>query len=172
MKRLVAWDVAYAIDMAIACWLSYTVAVWILAPFTRLDDDLLGGMWATVATIFVFRDSRLRSWMAGLERLLATTISFALCLPWLLFLPATPLALSLLIGAGSLVMMLLNRRDDVVTTGITTALVLGVAMISPEHAWEQPVLRFIDTFVAITIGICCKWVASYAFYRIKGGMVR
>jgi uncharacterized membrane protein YccC len=110
--------------------------------------------------------------MAGLERLLVTTISFALCLPWLLFLPATPLALSLLIGAGSLVMMLLNRRDDVVTTGITTALVLGVAMISPEHAWEQPVLRFIDTFVAITIGICCKWVASYAFYRIKGGMVR
>jgi hypothetical protein len=43
MKRLVAWDVAYAIDMAIACWLSYTVAVWILAPFTRLDDDLLSG---------------------------------------------------------------------------------------------------------------------------------
>jgi putative flippase GtrA len=169
MKRLVAWDVAYAIDMAIACWLSYAVAVWILAPFTRLDDDLLSGRRLQR---FSFRDSRVPSWMAGLERLLATTISFALCLPWLLFLPATPLALSLLIGAGSLVMMLLNRQDDVVTTGITTAVVLGVAMISPEHAWEQPVLRFIDTFVGITIGICCKWVASYAFYRIKGGMIR
>ena len=33
-------------------------------------------------------------------------------------------------------------------------------------------LRFIDTFVGITIGICCKWVASYAFYRINGEMVR
>jgi len=172
MKRLTSWDIAYAIDMAIACWLSYTLAVWVLAPFTKLDDDLLGGMWATVATMFVFRDSRARSWSAGLDRLLATTVSFSLSLPWLSFFTATPSAVALLIGVGTLVMMLLNRRDDIALTGITTAVVLGVAMMSPEHAWEQPMLRFVDTFVGITIGICCKWIASYAFYRIVGATVR
>jgi uncharacterized membrane protein YgaE (UPF0421/DUF939 family) len=171
MKRLISWDIAYAIDMAIACWFSYTIALWIPAPFTKLDDDLLGGMWATVATIFVFRDNRSRSWAAGLDRLLATTVSFAFCLPWLVFFAATPLSVGLLIGAGTLVVMLLNRRDDIVTTGITTAVVLGVAMMSPEHAWEQPLLRFVDTIVGITVGLCFKWIASYAFYRITDATV-
>jgi uncharacterized membrane protein YgaE (UPF0421/DUF939 family) len=172
VKRLISRDIAYAIDLAIACWGSYIIALWILAPFTGLDDDLLGGMWATIATIFVFRDNRARSWEAGLDRLLATTVSFALCLPWLVFLPVTPLSVGLLIGAGTLVMMLLNRRDDIVTTGITTAVVLGVAMMSPQHAWVQPLLRFVDTIVGITIGLCSKWAASYAFYWITDAKVR
>jgi uncharacterized membrane protein YccC len=168
MKRLIFWDAAYAIEMAIACWLSYTVAAWILASFASSADDLLGGMWATVATIFVFRDTCFHSWSAGLDRMIATAVSFALCLPWLFFFTATPLALGCLIGAGTLVMMLLNRRVDIGLTGITTAVVLVVAMISPEHAWQQPLLRFVDTIIGISIGLCCKWMASYVSCRLAG----
>jgi hypothetical protein len=53
-------------------------------------------MWAAVATVFVFRETR----------------------------------------EGSV--MMLGRRDDIITTGITTTVVLVVAALDPEHASEQP----------------------------------
>jgi hypothetical protein len=43
-------------------------------------SDLLGGMWAVAATIFVFRDTHSESLSAGVSRLIATSVSFALCL--------------------------------------------------------------------------------------------
>jgi uncharacterized membrane protein YgaE (UPF0421/DUF939 family) len=167
-KRLAAWDIAYAIDMAIACWLSFAVAAWAIGLFANTPNDLLGGTWATIATIFVFRDTRIHSWSAGLDRLTASTVSFALCLPYLLLFPSTPFALGLLIGTGTLVMMLLDRREDIGLTAITTAVVMVVAIISPEHAWQQPLLRFADTAMGIAIGISCRWLAAYAFSRITG----
>jgi uncharacterized membrane protein YgaE (UPF0421/DUF939 family) len=129
-------------------------------------------MWAAVATIFVFRDTRDHSWSAGLDRLIATAVSFALCLPWLLLFPATPLAVGLLIGVGTLVMMMLDRREDIGLTAITTAVVLVVAMISPEHGWEQPLLRFADTVIGIAVGLCCRWLASWAFSALTGETVQ
>jgi uncharacterized membrane protein YgaE (UPF0421/DUF939 family) len=172
MKRLTPWDVAYATDMTIACWLSYTAAAWVLASFVNRSDDLLGGMWAVVATIFVFRETRVSSLSAGLNRLVATVVSFALCLGYLLFLPSTPLAIGMLIGVGTVIMMLLDRRDDISLTGITTTVVLVVAAISPENAWQQPLLRLVDTVVGVAVGISCKWVGSYVFYRAIGEPVR
>jgi hypothetical protein len=69
-------------------------------------------------------------------------------------------------------MLFLGREDDVVTTGITTAVVLVVAAISPQEAWQQPILRLLDTVVGITVGVACKWCASYAFYRAVGEPVQ
>jgi hypothetical protein len=71
-----------------------------------------------------------------------------------------------------IVKMLLNRRDDIVTTSLTKAVVMVVAAISPEQAWQQPLLRFVDTIIGIAAGVFCKWVASFAFYRAAGDPVR
>ena len=100
-------------------------------------------MWAAVATVFVFRDTRANSMSAGIARLIATCVSFALCLLYLLLFPFQPVGMAALIGVGTVVMMLLNRREDIVTTGITTAVVMVVAGMSPHDAWQQPLLRLL-----------------------------
>jgi hypothetical protein len=74
--------------------------------------------------VFVFRDSRANSMSAGLERLIATCVSFALCLLYLLLFPFQPVGMAALIGLGTVVMMLLGRREDIMTTGITKTLPL------------------------------------------------
>jgi len=172
MKRITSWDIVYSIDMAIACWLSYMAATGILLWFVNRSDDLLGGMWAVVATIFVFRYTRVSSLSAGLDRLVATVVSFALCFAYLLLLRPTPTAIAALIGVGTFVMVLLDRRSDIVLTGITTTVVLVVATISPENAWQQPLLRLVDTAVGITVGISCNWIGSYVFHKTIGEPAR
>jgi hypothetical protein len=72
---------------------------------------------------------------------------FALCLAYLWIFPFTSVGMAALIGIGTLVMVLLGRRDDIVTTGITTAVVMVVAGMSPLAAWHQSLLRLIDTVV-------------------------
>jgi uncharacterized membrane protein YccC len=84
-------------------------------------------------------------------------------LPYLLLFPFTPLGLAILLGIGTLVMSLLDRRDDIVTTGITTTVVMIVAAMSPHNAWQQPLLRLFDTVVGIALGVVFKWVGSYLF---------
>jgi multisubunit Na+/H+ antiporter MnhB subunit len=69
-------------------------------------------------------------------------------------------------------MTIIGRRDDIVTTGITTIVVLVVAEMNPEQAWQQPILRLADTIIGIAVGVSCKWAASYAFYRSIGRPVR
>jgi hypothetical protein len=60
----------------------------------------------------------------------------------------------------------LRRRDDIVTRGITTAVVMLVAAMSPNEAWQQPLLRLrlFDTVVGITLGVIRKWIGSYLFF--------
>jgi len=124
-RKLSPGDMIYALEMAIACAISYWIITSGLAPLVSKASDFLGGMWAVVSTVFVFRDSRANSMSAGLERLIATCVSFALCLLYLSLFPFQPLGMAALIGLGTVVMMLLGRREDIVTTGITTAVVNG-----------------------------------------------
>ena len=84
--------------------------------------------------------------------------------PYLLLFPFTPVGLAILLGIGTLVMALLRRRDDIVTTGITTAVVMVVAAMSPNDAWQQPLLRLFDTVVGIALGVICKLIGSYLFF--------
>jgi len=164
IARPSSWDFTYAVAMAVACLVAYEVTVRGLQPFVERDDDLLGGMWAAVAATFVFRDTRQDSLSAGAARLIATCVSFALCLPYLAIFPFTPIGMAILVGIGTVVMTLLGRRGDIITTGITTIVVLVVAAISPGDAWLQPILRLVDTVVGIAVGVSCKWLASYLFY--------
>jgi uncharacterized membrane protein YgaE (UPF0421/DUF939 family) len=167
-RKLSLWDVAYALNMAIACLITYWIMTHILSRLVDGPADLLGGMWAVVATVFVFRDTRLRSLSAGIARLIATCASFALCLLYLLLFPFTPEGMAALIAIGTLVITLLGRRDDIVTVGITTVVVMVVAAMSPADAWQQPLLRLADTMVGIAAGVACKWGGSFLFYRFFG----
>jgi uncharacterized membrane protein YccC len=167
-EKLSAWDFFYALHMTIACLVSYAISTSLLAPFVDRPDVLLGGMWATVATVFVFRSTRLDSLSAGMSRLSATCVSFALCLAYLVVFSFQPVGLAVLLGIGTVIMMYLDRRDDILTTGITTVVVMFVAAVSPQDAWHQPLLRLGDTVVGITVGVACKWIASFLFYRSVG----
>ena len=162
--KLTAWDVVYSLDMAIACLITYWMITHLLSGFVDQASDFLAGMWAVVAVVFVFRDTRAHALSSGIARLIATCVSFALCLPYLLVFPFTPVGLAALLGIGTLMMAALGRRDDIVTTGITTTVVMVVAAMSPQDVWQQPLLRLVDTVVGIALGVACKWFGSYLFH--------
>src|SRR6267378_3251532 len=169
--RLSSWDVIPALNMAIACLITYWIVTHILSRFVDEPSALLGGVWAVAATVFVFRETRRQSLSAGADRLIATCVSFALCLLCLLLFPFTPVGMAALIAIGTVVMALLGRRDEIVTVGITTAVVMVVAAMSPADAWQQPLLRLADTLVGIAVGVACKWVGSFLFDKFLGEQV-
>jgi uncharacterized membrane protein YccC len=167
-SRLSPWKLVYSLNMGIVCAISYWAMTYALASVVGMDSDPLGGMWSAVATLFVYRSSRNDSLSAGASRLVATCVSFALCLPYLWVFPFAIPGLAALIGVGTLAMMLLGRQDDIVTTGTTTTVVMVVAAIGPTAAWQQPVLRLADTVVGIGIGVAGKWITSYLYFGIVG----
>jgi len=156
-----AWDIAYSVAMLLACLISY-------ASMTRLNvavegqRDLVGGMWAAVATAFVFRDSRQHSFAAGVGRLIGTSVSFAFCLPYLWFMRPNVAGMGILLAVGTLVMVLLERREDILTMAITTIVVMVVAVANPAEAWKQPLLRLFDTVVGIVIGVAANLPSATA----------
>ena len=81
LKKPSAWDVVHSVSMALACLVSYAIMTRLLNDVVEGHSDLVSGMWAAVSTAFVFRDSRQKSLSAGVGRLIATSVSFALCLP-------------------------------------------------------------------------------------------
>src|SRR5258705_1495252 len=146
--------------LAISCFISYAVITHILnrAHFVSRGDDLLGGMWAVAATIFVYRESYQQSVRAALSRMAATLLSFVLCLVYLLIFPFSPWGMAALIGIGVIILTLLGRSEDIITTGITTAVVMVVAGISPHLAWIQPILRLVGTIVGQADAIALAWL--------------
>ena len=159
--------VLHAIALSALCVISYWLITRLLArvfPVSR-DDDLLGGMWAVVATIFVYRYSYKQSAGAALSRIAATSLSFVLCFVYLLVFPPEVWGMAAVIGIGAVLMSALDRPDDVITTGITTAVVMVVAAISPDHAWKQPILRLLDTIVGVAVGIAGALIGLWSPYR-------
>jgi uncharacterized membrane protein YgaE (UPF0421/DUF939 family) len=153
-------EIVECVILAVACLITYELVRGVLSRVYSVshDDDLLGGMWAVIATIFVFRDSFAKSIAAAVSRMAATSVSFVLCLIYLAFLPFHPWALALLVGASALAVMLLGRPGDAVTAGITTAVIMVVAAVSPRHAWQQPILRLADTIIGVAVGALAAWV--------------
>jgi uncharacterized membrane protein YgaE (UPF0421/DUF939 family) len=155
--------------VAISCVVSYWLITHILANTYSIsrDDDLLGGMWAVVATIFVYRYSHAESVGAALSRMAATSISFVLCLVYLLIFPFHVWGMAALIGIGAIVVTTMGRPDDTITTGITIAVVMVVAALSPHGAWRQPILRLIDTTVGVAVGVAAAWLGTHTMRRTK-----
>ena len=147
--------------MGIACLITYLLVTHALSRVYSIskDDDLLGGMWAVIATIFVMRESYRQSAAAATSRMAATLVSFLICLIYLVFLPFHVWALPVLIGASALIVTLIGRPEDAVTAAITTTVVLVVAAVTPQHAWQQPILRFADTVIGVAVGIAAVWIS-------------
>jgi uncharacterized membrane protein YccC len=158
LESPVGQAVSHGVVLAICCFISYTIITDILARLVPRDDELLGGMWAVVATIFVFRYSNEESARAALSRTSATLFSFVLCFVYLLIFPFRPSGMAAVIGGGAIVLSLIGRSGDIITASITTAVVMVVAGISPQHAWKQPILRLIDTLVGIAVGVAGAWI--------------
>jgi uncharacterized membrane protein YgaE (UPF0421/DUF939 family) len=149
--------------LGVACLITYWLATHLLSRVHSVgrDDDLLGGMWAVLATIFVLRDSFSKSVAAAISRMAATLVSFVLCLIYLAFLPFHAWALAMLVGASALVVMLVGRPGDAVTAGITTAVIMVVAAVSPQDAWQQPILRLADTVIGVGVGAIAAWTGTW-----------
>jgi Fusaric acid resistance protein-like len=118
--------------LSAACLLAYWLVTGPRSHVYSLSkaDDVVGGLWALIATVFVYRDSYERSVSAAVSRLEATLVSFALCLIYLIFLPFQPWALAVLIGASTLTVTLLGRPEEVITAGISTAVVTVSAALA------------------------------------------
>jgi uncharacterized membrane protein YgaE (UPF0421/DUF939 family) len=161
--------VARGAMLAISCVISYWLITHLLASTYSIsrDDDLLGGMWAVAATIFVYRYSHAESVHAALSRMAATSVSFALCLLYLLIFPFHVWGMAALIGIGAIIVTIMGRPDDTITTGITIAVVMVVAVLSPHNAWRQPILRLVDTTVGVAIGVAAAWLSANAGPVIK-----
>jgi uncharacterized membrane protein YccC len=146
--------------LAIACLVTYWLATSLLSRVysTSRTDDLIGGLWAVIATIFVCRDSYEQSVAAAVSRMAAPFVSFVLCLIYLIFLPVDDWAVAVLIGLSALTVMLIGRPGDAVVAAVTTAVVMIVAALTPHDAWEQPILRFADTFIGVAVGIAAAWI--------------
>src|ERR1700683_107532 len=147
--------VGQGVLLAAASLVSYALITQLLARAYSVsrEDDLLGGMWAVIATVFVYRESYQKSMRAALSRMSATVLSFALCLVYLLILPFHPVGMAALIGIGAVILILVDRAEDVITAGITTAVLMVMAGIAPQHAWTQPILRLGDTNIGVAGGI-------------------
>lgn len=154
--------VSHGIGLTVSCLIAYELVVHGLDDIHSLSaaDDLLGGMWAVIATVFVYREGQRQSWDAAAGRAAATLLSFVLCLIYLLLFSFHPLGLALVIGIGTTVLMTIGREQEVVTTGITTAVVLVAAGLSPHDAWQQPILRLVDTAVGLAVGLAASSIAT------------
>ena len=147
--------------LAAACLITYWLATRMLAHVYLLSraDELVGGLWAVIATIFVLRDSYRQSMSAAVTRMAATAVSFVLCLIYLIFLPFNIWAMAALIGLSALAVTLIGRPGDALTAAITTAVIMGVAALSPHDAWRQPILRFADTVIGVAVGVATAWLS-------------
>ena len=172
LQGLSAWDVAYAVNLAITAFITYALATSITPLVMHRPAEPVGILWAVISAVFVFRDTREHSLSAGTSRLLATCISFTLCQVYLLLFPANPLGMAILIAIGTLLLMVAGLRDDIGLLAITTAVILIVGAEHPATAWQQPLLRLADTVAGVVVGAACKWIASFVFFRIIGQDVR
>jgi uncharacterized membrane protein YccC len=139
--------IGYSIALTIASYVSCWLAVHVLSRFHSIShvDDVIGGMWAVIAAVFVYRTSHQESVAAGTSRSVATLLSFALCLGYLLLFRFHPLGLAVLIGVGTVVLLLSGHPERIVTTAVTTAVLMVVVAVSPHDAWQQPIIRLVDT---------------------------
>jgi uncharacterized membrane protein YgaE (UPF0421/DUF939 family) len=172
LERLSAWDVVHAVNLAITTFIAYAITTSITPLFMHRPAEPVGILWTVISAVFVFRDTREHSLSAGISRLFATCVSFVLCLVYLLLLPANPLGMAILIAIGTLLLMLAGRREEIGLLAITTAVVLIVAAENPQTAWQQPLLRLADTVAGVVVGMACKWIASFLFFRVSGRVAR
>jgi len=58
MKKLTTWEILHSLDMAISLRDLYTITTQLLVRLVDEPTKLLGALFAVIATVFVFRESR------------------------------------------------------------------------------------------------------------------
>jgi uncharacterized membrane protein YccC len=151
-----------SVTLALACLASYSLVRYASAHIHSLShaDDLVGGLWAVIATAFVFRTTADESVTAAKTRVAATALSFALCFAYLLFLPFHAWGLAALIAVSTVLLTSLGQSGDVGVAAITTGAVMVIAALGPHDPWKQPVIGAVDTAVGIAIGVVASLLAS------------
>jgi hypothetical protein len=154
--------VAQSVALALACLASYSLVRHASAQIHSLShaDDQIDGLWAVIATAFVFRTTQAESVTAAKARVAATALSFALCFAYLLFLPFYAWGLAALIAVGTLVLISVGQAGDVGVGGISTAAVMVIAALSPHNPWQQPLIGAVGTTIGIAIGLAASWLAN------------
>jgi uncharacterized membrane protein YccC len=155
-RHLTARDASGAIVLGIACAITYVVMAVLIGPLVHEahDTDEIGGMWAVVATVFVFRASETEALRNAWTRLAATTLSLAVCTVYLVLFAVTPVGIGVVIAVGALLALLIGAPQDAALTGITSIVVLVVADLGrPDQRWLEPLLRLFDTAVGIGVGL-------------------
>ena len=153
----------HGVAVGSASWATYWLVTQLLRHVGSVSkpDDLLGGMWAVVATVFVYRTSHQDTIRVAVSRTLATAVSLVLCLIYLLLAGFHVWALAGLIAISVTVPNLAGRPGDATTAAITTTVVLVVAAVSPNHAWQEPILRMADTLIGIGVGVTAVLATGY-----------
>jgi hypothetical protein len=123
-RQTLAAATGHSLGLAISSLITYLIITHVLAPIHSISkaSDLLGGMWAVIANLFVYRQSHRESINAALTRASATLLSFVLCLIYLLIFSFHPLGLAVLIGLGTFILMAVGHDDLVVTAASSIAL--------------------------------------------------
>ena len=157
----------HGLALGISCLVTseVTLAIYSHVHFVAEANILLGVMWATVATVFVQHIDYTSTLNSVVSRMVATTVSVVLCLVYLLLFPFHVWGLALLIALGAIATTLLGRPNELITTGITTAVVLVVGAILPEHRWEQPILRLAETIIGTIVGAAGGWLEAKMVLR-------
>jgi uncharacterized membrane protein YccC len=157
--------------MAVACLVSYWLVAGLLPHVFSISrtDDIVGGMWAAIAAIVVTRSSYAESLTAGISRVAATLVSLVICEIYLIFLPFYPWALALLIGVSALIPMLIGRPGDAAAAAIATAVLIALAGVAPQRAWEQPILRLADTIAGVVVGVAAAWLSRRVLGHLADG---
>jgi Fusaric acid resistance protein-like len=160
----------HAVVLGIACLVSYEAAKHALGDVHSVapSDATVGGMWAVIATIFVYRDTVNASRSAAISRVAATFVSLVLCLIYLAVFSFHPVGLAILIVVGTLVVTALGRPGDAITSNITTTVLLVIVGLEPHNAWEQPILRLADTVIGVIIGVAVASSVKLFLERRRG----
>ena len=158
----------YSVALGLSGLFSYWFVEHVVNPIHPLSrtGDTIGALWAAISTIFVFRHGYDESASAALSRMAGTTVSFGLCLVYLLLFPFHLWAIAVLIAIGAFVLALAGRPQDTMPANLTTLVVLVISSINPHNAWQQPILRLLDTAIGVVIGLAAVWVSVRLIERM------
>jgi uncharacterized membrane protein YccC len=157
----------HSVALAGACLATYELTTQVLSRVHSISpsDDLLGGMWAVIATVFVYRTTYQESVTAAWSRSIATLLGFLLCLVYLLVAPFHPWSLAALIGISALILPLMGRPGDVVTAAITITWSWSWQPSAPTTPGNSPSSAW--SAIGVAIGFATAWAAKRVDKRYR-----
>ena len=155
-------DAVFSVALGAAAMFSYWFVAHVVNPAHSISatGDTIGALWAAISTIFVFRHSYDESSSAAVSRMAGTCVSFVLCLIYLAVLPFHLWAIALIVALGAFLLARAGRPQDTMPASLATIVVLVIAGIDPHNAWQQPIMRLLDTAVGVAIGVAAVWAGE------------